>query len=887
MSNSTSRIPLATYRVQMTADFGFDRAAGLVEYLSRLGVSHFYASPYLQAGRGSTHGYDVVSHKRMNLELGGPAAHRRFCETLTRNGLGQVLDIVPNHMAISSEENDLWWDVLENGRASRYASYFDIDWEAPEQKLWGKVLLPVLGDHYGRVIDRGEIKLRRDETSFTVQYYDHSTPVAPESLAKPLATVGRRHDSPLLQFIAESLGRLPTAPDGESVARRRRDRDVLLRLLGRLLEEDDRLPADVDGVLAGINADPDALDALLDAQHYRLAYWRTAGRELNYRRFFNIDTLAGVAIENEEVFNETHGLLLRWIRESCLEGLRIDHIDGLRHPREYLQRLRTAAPGTWIVVEKILEPGEELPRDWPVAGTTGYDFLNEVGGLFVDPDAEQAMTGLYGDFAGISTDYHQIVRRKKHLMLRQSFGGELNRLTNLLVDISQLHRQYRDYSRHELHEAIREFVVAMPVYRTYVRARAGFIGEQDRNCIEQSLTDARKFRPDLDSGLWDLLRSVLLLELRGDLETDFVSRLQQMTGPVMAKGVEDTAFYVYNRLISLNEVGGDPAVFGIPVAAFHALCRKRQQHWPSAMLTTATHDTKRGEDTRLRISVLSEIPERWSEAVHRWADMNQRHRKQGKPDRNDEYMIYQTLVGAWPVSRERLTEFLLKAVREAKVHTNWIYPNESYEQAVTEFAERLLADERFVSDLESFVEPLRWPACVASLSQTLIKYTAPGVPDLYQGAELWDLSLVDPDNRRCVDYEQRSRMLEEATTKSPAEILQCMPSGLAKLFVITRAMHLRQRRPELFGADGAYEPLEATGGKADHVVAFVRGGQVIAVAPRLLVKRGDDWADTRITLPDGPWHNVLTGEKVRGDVALAELTKDFPVSLLELDREPT
>lgn len=865
----------------MTADFDFDAAAAASDYLARLGVSHLYLSPYLQAGKGSTHGYDVVDHKRMNVELGGEEAHRRFCIALAEKDLGQVLDIVPNHMAIDSEENDLWWDVLENGRASRYAMYFDIDWQTAESKLYGKVLLPVLGEHYGRVVEKGDLQVDRAGSAFTVSYYEHTTPLAPESLQPILATAGERIHSDWLVFLADSLGALPTATDGDAVQRRHRIKTVLLDQLTRLLEEHTSVAAAVDGVINEINTDPDAMDQLLGRQYYRLAFWRTAGRELNYRRFFNIDSLAGIAVENQEVFNETHALLMRWVREGGLDGLRIDHIDGLRNPREYLQRLATAAPELWIIAEKILEPGESLPRDWPVAGTTGYDFLNQVGGLFVDAAAERAMTTLYHQFTNQTASYGQVVRRKKHLMLREAFGGELNRLTGMLVDITERHRAFRDYNRHELHEALRELIVCLPVYRTYCRAGDSHVSEQDVKYIDHAIDEARKYRPDLDEGLWQFLRSLLVLEIPGDLEGDFVMRFQQTTGPVMAKGVEDTAFYCYNRLISLNEVGGDPGVFGTSIDEFHRLCAERQQRWPGSMLTTSTHDTKRGEDTRTRISLLSESPDRWGEAVQRWSAMNRKHRQQGKPDPNDEYLLYQTLVGTWPIAPERLTEYLLKALRESKVHTNWIYPDAAYEEAMTRMAVNVVSDHEFTADLEEFLGPLRMPAYISSLAQTLIKYTAPGVPDLYQGTELWDLSLVDPDNRRPVNFDERRRLLDEVEAlEDTTQLWDCMDSGKPKLFLIHRLLQLRRERPDVFGPAGAYQPLKADGGKADHVVAYMRGEAAITIAPRLVVKLGGEWGDTSLKLPEGEWRNVFTGQLVQGEPGLGELLRAFPVGLL-------
>jgi (1->4)-alpha-D-glucan 1-alpha-D-glucosylmutase len=876
--------PLSTYRVQFRPEFGFDEAAALADYLAALGVSHLYSSPYLQAARGSTHGYDVIDPSRVNEELGGAEAHERFCRTLGEHGLGQVLDVVPNHMAITERRNVWWWDVLENGPSSRYATYFDVDWQGPQERQRDTVLLPILGDHYGRVLEAGEFRLVRRGGRFEIHYYDHRMPVAPRSLDTLLAEAARRCGSPDLAFIADALGLLPisTATDRESILRRHRGKEVLAGQLARLCEEHREVAAAVDAVVEEVNADPDRLDELLQRQNYRVAFWRTAGRELDYRRFFDVHTLVGLRAEDERVFADTHALALDWLRRGVLDGLRIDHPDGLRDPKQYFERLRQAAPEAWLVVEKILEPGEPLPDDWPVDGTTGYDFLNRVGGLFVDPAGEEPLTRIYEELTGETTGWEEMVREKKLLVLNELLASDVNRLAEVFLQICERHRRHRDYTRFELRQAIREVVACFPVYRTYVRAEGGEVHEQDVRHIEGAMEKAKAHRPDLAPDLFDFFRDLLLLKVRGEAESELVMRFQQLTGPAMAKGVEDTSFYNYNRLTSLNEVGGSPGCFGIPVEDFHRDNAEAQARWPAAMLATSTHDTKRSEDVRARLSLLSEIPERWGEAVRGWMSHNERHRTGGLPDRNAEYLLYQTLVGAWPISAERAAASMEKAAREAKTHTAWTRQDPAYESALKSFVEGVLGDRDFVACLESFVTPLIEPGRISSLAQTLLKLAAPGVPDTYQGTELWDLSLVDPDNRRPVDYGLRRRLLRDLEAgMTPEEILVRMDEGLPKLWVIRQTLHLRRRHPGWFGPEAEYLPLQARGEKARHAVAFGRGDNAVAVAPRLVIGLGGDWGDTVLPLPGGRWRNEMTGEEIEGgERCLGELLGRFPVALL-------
>jgi (1->4)-alpha-D-glucan 1-alpha-D-glucosylmutase len=873
----------ATYRVQLHAGFGFEAAAAIADYLAVLGISHLYSSPYLQAGRGSMHGYDVVNPHRLNEELGGAEAHGRFCKALGCHGLGQVLDIVPNHMAITGADNPWWWEVLENGQASLYATYFDVDWDPPESRLRNSVLLPILGDQYGRVLEAGELRLEHRDAIFTLHYHDHTFPVSPRTLDTLLGTAAERCRSDELAFTADALGRLPvsTATDWASIRRRHRDKEVLRAQLGRLLAERPQATEAVDAVVAEVNANPDDLHALLERQNYRLAFWRAAARNLGYRRFFDINTLVALRMEDEQVFVDTHALVLRWLDEGVLDGIRIDHPDGLRDPKAYCQRLHRAAPQSWIVVEKILELGEWLRTSWPVAGTTGYDFLNRVGGLFVNPAGEQPLTEFYAEFTGESVNYPELVRAKKHQALHELLGSDVNRLTALFVEVCERHRRHRDYTRYELNEALREVIACFSVYRTYVQADADTFDKDDFHYVSEAVERAKSYRPELDPDLFEFLRDLLLLRVRGDLEGELVMRFQQLTGPTMAKGLEDTVFYCFNRLVSLNEVGGDPGHFGVSPAAFHQACLEAQQRWSRAMLATSTHDTKRSEDVRVRIHLLSEIPARWAEAVRRWAGLNERHRRGGWPDRNTEYLLYQTLVGAWPLESERALTYMEKAVREAKVHTSWTLVNADYEEAVRRFVSDVLDDPEFTADLAAFVAPLVEPGRVNALAQTLLKCTAPGVPDFYQGTELWDLSLVDPDNRRPVDYDGRRRLLSVLDGATPEEIWARIDEGLPKLWVIRQALALRHHRPELFGSQGDYQPLLAQGTRAEHVVAFIRGGGAVSIVPRLVLGLQGDWADTVIELPTGRWRDQLTGDEMRGGVVrLTELMARFPVSLL-------
>ncbi len=873
----------ATYRLQLHAGFGFDDAAAIADYLQQLGISHVYCSPYLQAAPGSRHGYDIVDPHRVNEELGGSEAHDRFSKRLAACHLGQVLDIVPNHMAISGRRNRYWWDVLENGPASRYAAYFDIDWQSQDERLRNKLLLPILGDHYGHVLSRGELRIRRRGGEFFLQYFEHELPLAPKSLPAILGVAAAQCGSDYLAFLADALSDLPdpTSKKRASLAERHRDKEVIRGLLDRLFEEVPFIAQAVDSALANLTRDVNALDEFLERQNYRLAYWRTAEQELGYRRFFDVNTLVGLRMENPVVFAETHALILNWLREGMLDGIRVDHPDGLRDPLEYFDRLRETASQQWIVAEKILEPGEPLPRAWPIDGTTGYDFLNQAGGLFVDTEKASQFTGIYSGFTNEPTDYIAVCRDKKHRVMRDLLGSDVNRLSALFSEICECHRDSRDYTRHDVTRAIREFIAYLAVYRTYVIPNRNELTPEDERYITEAIADSKASRPEIDTELFDFLSDVLLLRVRGAMESEFVLRLQQFTGSVMAKGVEDTAFYCYNRLISLNEVGGDPGCFGTPPEPFHDFCIQLQRLRPRTMLASSTHDTKRSEDVRARISLLSEMPEQWQAAVDRWARINEKHKQDELPDRNTEYFLYQTMLGAWPIPLERLLPYMEKACREAKQRTSWHAPDERFETVTREFIEALYNDAAFLEDFQAFVQPLILPGRINSLAQVLLKLTCPGIPDTYQGSELWDLSLVDPDNRRPVDYDLRRRLLAELPRLQVEDVWRRIDEGLPKLWTIHHALEARRKYRSAFREEAAYLPLTAEGAKSQHLIAYMRGDDVVVMTPRLILTLGARWQNARLYIPPGTWRNQLSGAVYRGGtLSVADVLAAFPVALL-------
>ncbi|HEX2439255.1 MAG TPA: malto-oligosyltrehalose synthase [Methylomirabilota bacterium] len=953
------RVPLATYRLQLGRDFTFDDAAALLPYLARLGVSDCYTSPFFEAASENSHGYDVNDHNRLREELGGEPAFRRFAEALRAHGMGLLIDLVPNHMGIARNRNARWREVLELGPSAPSAVYFDIDWNPVKAELAGKVLLPFLGDQYGTVLDAGQLRLVLDADGFTVRYYDTVLPLAPRSWSRVLGhrldelqlALGEAHPDLIeLKSVISWLATIPPPPeaDAERLAARRREVEAGHAKLRALLERSAAVRAHVEDTLRVFNGTPgephsfDLLDNLLDDQAYRVANWRVAGEEINYRRFFDINELAAIRMEVPEVFAETHRLIFSLVGEGIVTGLRVDHPDGLYEPAEYfrhLQRGCAAALGGgagggaggdfYVVAEKILAPGEPLPEGWPTAGTTGYEFLNLVNGIFVDRTQARTLEHLYARTIRIRPPFAEVVYDCKRLIMETSMASEVNMLGHRLNRISEKHRSSRDYTLHSLTQALREIIAAFPVYRTYVGDGLGYdvsdapaITERDREYIARAVSQAKRRTPAVSELVYDWVQDVLTLrfpswaseEDRAE-RLDFVRRFQQITGPVTAKGYEDTVLYRFNRLVSLNEVGSDPSRFGTSLAEFHAENTERRRRSPHALSATATHDTKRGEDVRARINVLSEIPSEWRARVTAWERMNRKHRTMVDgapvPGSNTEYLIYQTLVGAWPIDTGRLRDYMLKAVREAKVHTSWTSPNSRYDEALARFVEAILdpaRSPRFLEDLALFHGRLLPFGVLNSLAQTLIKLTAPGVPDLYQGSELWDLSLVDPDNRRPVDWSVRRRLLDEviaAVAGAPEkaalahELMKGGADGRAKLFLIRETLAVRAAQRALFD-EGAYQPLEAQGPWAEHVCAFARvGGAAVAitVVPRLLARRGldttpaaADWGETLVELPPElgrSFVNALTGERVEAvmlgehpALPMVQVLAAFPVALL-------
>ena len=877
----SSRIPNGTYRFQLHKDFTFKQATELVGYLHDLGISDCYLSPITTARTGSVHGYDVVNHSAINPELGSEEDFQRFLAALHERGMGIVQDIVPNHMAIGDPANQWWNDVLANGPSSSYADFFDIDWNPLKKDLHNKVLLPVLGQQYGKVLEDQQIQIAYDRTkgTFQARYFDHLFPLAPRSLQwilKPawravMQTMGESHPEVLeLESILNAVEHLPERSEADiaKVRERRREIPVIRRRIADLYEKSPAARAAIEDSLRdinGIKGQPrsfDRLENLLADQAYRLSFWKVASDEINYRRFFDINELAAIRMEKREVFAATHETIFKMIRQGVINGLRIDHVDGLLDPLQYLRRLQRSAAdclgqreGTsdgerafYIVVEKILGEHEKL-QPWPVHGTTGYEFMNVVGRLFVDGENSRRFRDLYGGFVGERLNFREVVYQSKRLVIETAMSGEMAVLSRRLDRISEQHRWSRDFTLNSLGAALQEMIACFPVYRSYVRPETGQVDEADRQHIMIAARRAKRRNPSVSESLFDFIASVLLLEHPAGLTEEqraergeFVQRFQQFTSPVMAKGFEDTALYRYYPLASLNEVGGEPDAFGISIGAFHEWNRTRQAEWPHAMSASSTHDTKRSEDARARIAVLSEIPDEWEQAIKRWYQMNAGARKQVEdsevPDPNEEYLLYQTLLGIWPNEPldgnraefiKRIQQYMNKAVKEAKVHTSWMNVNEEHDRALEEFLSTILnKGHDFVADVAQFYARIARAGMLNSLAQTLLKMTLPGAPDFYQGTELWTLSLVDPDNRRPVDYACRRAMLakvRDGARRDPAatlnHLLKDMRSGAIKLYLIHRAMGFRRERWELF-LRGDYLPLNVTGERANHVVAFAR-----------------------------------------------------------------
>jgi (1->4)-alpha-D-glucan 1-alpha-D-glucosylmutase len=938
------RIPTATYRLQLGPRLRFDQVAELVDYLAALGVSDCYLSPVFAARAGSEHGYDVVDHGTLNPELGGEAEFRALAARLRERGMGLVLDVVPNHMCIATPDNPWWNDVLENGPSSPYASHFDIDWQPPKVDLANTVQLPILGDQYGRVLESGEIRLAYEAGAFFTEYYDHRLPAAPKSWATVLAPVlrhlqqslGERDERVLeLESIITALKHLParTETDPAEVRERQREKEIVKRRLAALVDGSDAVRGALDRALVelnGVRGEPrsfDRLEALLADQAYRLSFWRVASDEINYRRFFDVNELAAIRVEDPDVFTRVHALPARLVAEGLVTGLRIDHVDGLSDPLDYLRRLPC---GCWVTAEKILQRGEELRADWPVHGTTGYDYLNLVNGLFVEPAAAPILRALYGRVNQAPADFATVVYVCKRVVMKVTMSSELTVLARKLDRISEQHRYSRDFTLNSLQDALAALVASFPVYRSYLRADEEAVSPEDRDHVAAAVRRAKRRNPATSESIFDFIGAVLLRDDPPGLtdrdradRREFAARFQQLTSPVMAKGFEDTACYRYFPLASLNEVGGSPDTFGVSVDDYHAGNVLRQQRWPASMSATSTHDTKRSEDVRARIDVLSELPERWATAVDQWQQLNQGCKRVVEdapaPSANDEYLLYQTLVGTCPlVPRDatpdagyvaRIQDYMLKATREAKIHTSWISPRAAYEDATRDFVAAILdprPDNEFPRELRAFLSAVARPGLLNSLSQLVLKIAAPGVPDFYQGTELWDLSLVDPDNRRPVDFRLRRELLARLAAEGAADpeglvtrLLAEPEDGRLKLWITSRGLALRAARRELFRR-GDYVPLQAVGARARHVIAAGRllGGEaVVALAGRFFTSLpappvGEPaWGDTVVAVPPAlgtVFRDALTGRVVEAarspgghELTLGAALARLPVALLE------
>src|SRR5213594_531528 len=900
------RIPTCTYRLQFNRWFTFSDAREIVPYLHALGVSDVYASPYFQASADSLHGYDITDHNKLNAAIGSRADYDAWIGRLHEHSLGEVLVFVPNHVGIADSRNLWWMDVLENGRSSRYAPYFDMDWEPRKFDLRDKVLLPILSDQYGRVLERGQLQVRFEEGTFYLLYDKRRLPIAPRTyryvLEIALQNLAEHKDEDFyaeLQSILTALEYLPkrTETDPKRITERIREKEIIKRRLERLCAEAPQVQQALKRALAQINGKPgdarsfDILDKLLNAQSYRLASWRVAAEEINYRRFFDVNELAAIRVELPKVFDAVHRLLLDLVTAGALTGLRIDHPDGLYLPTEYFEKLQQrcakalaiALPkdgrAVYMVAEKILTGSETLRKEWRVHGTTGYDFASQVTQLLVDSSAETAITKTFHRFIGHSVPFGHLLYAKKLQVMKLALANDVDVLGNMLDRLSERNRWYRDFTLEALSRAVRETIACFPVYRTYL-APGQPVSEEDREMVERAISGAKRRNPAMDESIFNFLRDVLLFRFPATLDaagraahTHFVLKFQQTTAPVMAKGLEDTVFYIYNRLTALNEVGGQPQLFGLGIDTFHERNLDRQRNWPTSLLATSTHDTKRSEDVRARIVAISEIPELWRRWLQRWRLTNRRWKRTinevEAPDADEEYLLYQTLLGTWPIRDsgepqsaatqeyiERIQAYMAKSLHEAKINTSWIQPNEEWDGAMREFVARILDPSprnKFLPIFLPVAQEIARLGAINSLTQILLKLTSPGVPDIYQGNEIWDDSLVDPDNRRPVDYNLRRQMLDMLPTATPDELMQAWPDGRIKLFLTQRVLRFRREQADLFQS-GDYLPLRASGTFADCCVSFARrlvNKWIVVIAPRLSSRVGfppigELWKDTAI-----------------------------------------
>jgi (1->4)-alpha-D-glucan 1-alpha-D-glucosylmutase len=861
---------VGSYRLQLHAGFTLRDAAAILPYLADLGISHVYLSPCLQAMPGSMHGYDVTDPGRISSDLGGEEAWTAFVGAARAQSLRILLDIVPNHMA-AAEQNSWWDDVLKHGPFSAYAEFFDILTE-PHRPF--RVNICSLAHAYGESLEKGEFELDACGGRPRLKHYDNSWPLGPASWGVLLAADDRVsaqgrgacfEDLERLRWFTD-LSAADRAAYGSAAAQAQ----VILDEAHRA----ERLQPAIDRA----QRDPSVLDRIIERQFFALHGWKLAGELTNYRRFFDVGSLVGIRTELPAVFEASHARVERMVSQGEVDGLRIDHPDGLKDPRGYFEWLRGLLPAGRLYVEKILENDERLAEDWPVDGTVGYDFLAKVNRLWMDDQRIDALTATYSDFTGHPVNFGALVREKKRAIVESTFSAAFDRLGKDAERIARADWRTRDLSPRQLREAIARVTTTLAVYRTYRTANTLHPG--DDKVFAEAVQNARIGSPEIDGTVFDFLSALFSKPRLNRDEEEFITRWQQLSPAVMAKGVEDTTFYCFDRLVSCNEVGAQASLVGISAEKFHEFCHYLSERWPNNLLATSTHDNKRSEDVRTRISLLSEIPDRWAEALHQWPQLTAPAWKNRTPDRHAEYLLYQTLIGAWPINHERCWQYMLKACREAKIRTSWHEPNISYEENIRGFVEGVFETEAFLSSLRSFIEPLIMPGRINSLAQTLIKMIAPGVPDFYQGTELWDLSLVDPDNRRPVDFDLRAELLRKCRELTAAEAVRDWGSGLPKLWMTARVLKLRRALADDFKADSKYQPLVGQGTHLGNLLAFRRGDNLIAVVPRFNMTIKGDWGDTRLPLPRGVWKNCFTEARVRDGAPPDELFGAFPVALL-------
>lgn len=940
------QVPLSTYRMQFSSKFTWKQATELVSYLSQIGITHCYASPFTKAHKGTTHGYDVVDPSQLNAELGTEQELNDFIQQLHKQGMGLILDIVPNHMYIADPENKWWSNIFENGPSSPYADYFDIDWHPPSGKLDNKVLLPLLDQPYGDALENQKLRVTYQNGAFLLELPFLPLPTDPKSwllFLNPLAKEAEKslgYDNPhFLEFqsILTAITHLPstTELDEDKVTERQREKEVIKKRLQTLLTKSAPLAQMISQSLQLLNGrkeEPtsfDKLEEFLELQPYRLCFWRVANDEINFRRFFDIFEYAGIKTEKEQVFEAIHSLILQLIEKKYVDGLRIDHIDGLWNPQKYLenlqmhcQKLSDTEDLFFVIIEKILTGNEKINPEWPVKGTVGYDFLNQVNGLFVFQENKKKILNIYRNFTGVYINTFDLLYNCKKLILLVALSSELYLLARHLDKIAAKHRNSRDFTAESLRMALRDVMACFPVYRSYISPLQE-IHEEDQQYIFTAIIRAKRLNPSTDPSIFDFIQDVLLLKFPVGLEEEqkrdrenFVMHFQQLTAPVTAKGFEDTALYRVYPLSSLNEVGMDPYSFGTNVEDFHNKNIERKDLWPQTLLSTSTHDTKRSEDVRARIHLLSEIPEEWEEVLLRWSKLNTPFKAQSGdeciPDANEEYLIYQTLLGSWPLNPmdknghqqyvKRIQDFMRKALNEAKIHTSWINPNKDYENAIHSFIETILNFDKetpFLKDFKIFAQKISFAGMLNSLAQLLLKGTSPGIPDIYQGNEIWDFSLVDPDNRRPVDYTQRKQLLENLN-EHLEKYLSNARDGRIKLFLTVKILHLRQRLSSLF-LQGSYVPLFAKGERENHIIAFARilnNKIVMVITARFFssLLKGesvppDTWKNTKLMLPKeirGKFRNILTDQLIdieKQELDLEKVLNQAPFAILESEQD--